>query len=159
MKHVIPIVALAMLGACSQGAADDELTPGNWRMTVGMTDFEVPGATPEQAALFADSATSTMSQEQCIPESENRFDPKQLSEAFKQGGDCTIGDFDLSGGTIDGSMSCTAPGGDVVDAAISGTISPEEFVMSVSTEMAQEALPEGKAIVTIEVKGERIGDC
>jgi len=159
MKHMIPIAALLMLGACGQGAADDELTPGNWRMTAGMTNFEVPGATPEQAAMFADATTSTMSQEQCIPEGENRFDPNQMSEAFKQGGDCTIGDFDLSAGTIDGSMSCATPGGGAVEAAITGTISPEKFEMSVSTEMAQEALPEGKAIVTMEVTGERIGDC
>ncbi len=158
-KIVLPVAVLMGLSACGQGVADDELMPGNWKMSAGMTDFEVPGATVEQAEMFKNAAGSMMSQEQCIAEGENKFDPDTMSQAFKQGGDCTIGEFDLSGGTIEGTMSCTGPDGNTSIMAINGTIAPEAFAMSVATEMAQDALPQGKANVTIEVKGERIGDC
>lgn len=159
MRITIAMLALLGVSACGQGVAEDELQPGNWEINVGMTDIEVPGATAEQAAMFKDALGSTMSQEQCVSEGENKFDPETMSEAFKQGGDCTIDNFDLDGGVIDGKMSCKMPGDITNEMAITGSINSEAFSMSVATELAQEALPEGKAQVTIEVSGKRIGDC
>ncbi len=128
-------------------------------MSAGMTNFEIPGATEEQAAMFKDMAGDMMSQEQCVSANERKFDPAQLADAFKQGGDCTIGEFDLADGQILGNMSCKTPDGTSSDVAITGTLQPDNFSMSVTTEMEQAALPGGKANVTIEVKGERLGDC
>ena len=158
-KCMISLAALAALGACNQAPAEDEILPGNWKMSAGMTKFEVPGATEEQAEMFKNAASQTMSQEQCVTDAERKFDPKELSEAFEQTGDCTTGEFDLSDGKILGNMSCKMDDGTTTDVAINGTLSPEKFSMSVETELVQEMLPEGKANVTMEVTGERIGDC
>jgi hypothetical protein len=160
MKHLaIPAAALLTLGACSGQPAEDELLPGNWKMSAGMTNMDVPGATPEQMNAFKSAVGTMSSQEQCVTAQDAKFDPETMAQAFKQGGDCTVNSFDVSGGTIAGSMSCKMADGTASDIAISGTISPEAFAMSATTLMIQEGLPEGKANVTLEVKGERIGDC
>ena len=160
MKRVLlPVAVLVGLSACGQGVADDELKPGNWKMTGGMSKFEVPGATEEQAKLFQDAAGKMISQEQCIPAGENKFNPDIIADAMRQSGECTIKDFDLTDGVIKGNMTCDVGGGKTTDVDIDGTISSEAFAMAVETEMLEEALPGGKASVTVEMKGEWIGDC
>lgn len=160
MKHLaIPASALLILGACSGQPAEDELLPGKWKMSAGMTDMDVPGATPEQMEAFNSAVGAMSSQEQCITAQEAKFDPDTMAQAFEQGGDCATNSFSVSDGTIAGSMTCKMPGDIATDIAITGTFSPEAFVMSATTVMLQEGLPQGKANVTLEVKGERIGDC
>lgn len=158
-KPAIPLIALTVLAACGSSPADDEILPGNWKMSAGMTNFEVPGATPEQAEMFKNAVGEMSSQEQCVTPQEAKFEPETMSQAFQQGGDCTVGDFTVADGKIEGSLSCKMPDGNTSELSVTGTISPEKFAMSVDTEMVQEMLPEGKANVTIEVSGERIGDC
>lgn len=158
-KTAITLAVLIGLSACSQGPADDEIMPGNWKMSVGMTEFNVPGATEQQAALFKEMTSDPVSEEQCVTAAETKFDPSELADAFTQTGDCTVGSFDLTDGKITGSMSCKMPDGSNVDTAITGTLAPENFTMTANTEMFQDALPGGKAEVTMEVKGERLGDC
>ena len=158
-QFAMPLAALVMLGACGGSPAEDELKPGNWKMSAGVVDMNVPGASPEQVEAFKGSMGQMAEQEQCVTAQEAKFDPETMSDAFKQGGDCTTGDFTVAAGTIEGSISCKMPDGNTTDIAITGTIAPEEFAMQAKTEMAQAALPEGKAELTIEVKGERIGDC
>lgn len=155
---VLLVTSLA-LGACGSEPGAGELKPGNWKMSAGMVDMDVPGATPEQQEMFKSSMGEMMSQEQCVTAQEAKFDPDTMAEAFKQGGDCTIGNFDLTGGNIDGKMTCKVPDAGDIDIAITGNIGPEKFSMKATTEMVQDALPEGKANVTMEVTGERIGDC
>ena len=53
---------LAQVAAC--GKADGELTPGNWKNTMAMTKFDIPGAPPEVAArakaILGQSQTSEL---------------------------------------------------------------------------------------------------
>lgn len=160
MKYLVtPVAAVLMIAACSSSPAEDELLPGKWNMSAGMTDMDVPGATPEQMKAFKGAVGTMSSQEQCVTAQEAKFDPDTMAQAFTQGGDCTTNAFDVSDGTIAGRMSCKMADGTTSEIAISGTIAPEAFSMSATTAMIQEAFPEGKANVTLEVKGERVGDC
>lgn len=161
MKYIgVPLASLVLLSACGAAApADDELLPGNWKMSGGVIEMDVPGATPEQAKMFKSAVGKMSSQEQCVTAEEAKFDPESMSEAFKQGDDCSVGGFEVADGAIDGKMTCKMPGGEETEIAITGKLAPEEFTMQASTEMVQEMLPEGKASITIEVKGERLGDC
>ena len=53
MKYAIATLsACALLSAC--GTADGELTAGNWKNTMTMTKFEIPGA-PAAMAMQAQS--------------------------------------------------------------------------------------------------------
>jgi hypothetical protein len=50
MKHALATLPLIFtLAAC--GKADGELDAGNWKNTMAMTEFDIPGAPPEIAAL------------------------------------------------------------------------------------------------------------
>ncbi|MBV7257956.1 DUF3617 domain-containing protein [Erythrobacter crassostreae] len=157
-KTAITIAALIGLSACSQGPAEDEILPGNWKMSAGMTEVQVPGATEEQAAMFKEMAGQMSSQEQCVAEDETKLDPDELTQVFAQAGECEVGEFDFSDGKIAGSLTCSI-GGSTSEIAITGTVSPESFMMSAATEVLEDNFPEGKANVTMVVKGERIGDC
>lgn len=158
-KNLALIIVSLGVAACGQGLADDELAPGEWKMTITMSDFELPGATPEQAALFSSSAPDPMSETMCIAAGENKFEPEMMTSAFQQSGDCETSDFGIAGGKVSGKLVCDAGQDQPAESEISGNFGPEAFSISVSTELLQEAFPEGRATVKVEMSGERIGDC
>ena len=45
------LCTLVLLSGCSAAPADNEILPGMWKISLGMTAIEVPDATPEQAEV------------------------------------------------------------------------------------------------------------
>lgn len=155
----IHLCALVLLSGCSEAPADEEILPGMWKISLGMTAIEVPDATPEQAELIGSLVGDLSSHEQCIGEGEGKFDPSEMAQALAQGNDCEPSSFTVSEGELSGSLMCTLPDTRTSEFAVRGQVQPENFSMIVTMEMTQASLPAGKANVTVEMTGERLGDC
>ena len=158
-KLSITLGMCALLGGCNEAPAAEEILPGKWEISIGITQFDVPGATPEQAELLKSLAGEMSSQQECIAENDRKFDPSELAKAFEQGDNCQTGEFTVSEGTIAGSMSCTQPDASTSEFAVTGSVQPENFSMSVDMEMVQASIPGGRANVTMQVVGTRLGEC
>ncbi len=161
MKKAILLAApWVILAGCGASTDASKFTAGKWKISMGMTSFEIPGATAEQQKMFQQAVGKAQTQEQCLGKAEADLGPKAMTEAFKQGGDCTVANFSASDGKIAGKMSCNLQGGNGMTAMeIAGSFTNENFNMEMQSELLQKDLPGGKANVTMEVKGERIGDC
>ena len=109
--------------------------------------------------MFKGAVGQTASQEQCVSATQAKAGAESMTKAFEQGGDCTVGEFTTEGGVVKGSMTCSMPDGSRSEMEIAGNIAPDNFTMTMKTELAQEMLPGGKANVTMEVTGERLGEC
>lgn len=174
---LIPLGALALASCGSEPASPpsaDEVvkaaenlvkpTPGLYRSTTNITQFEIPGLPPEQAAQMKGMIGSSANQtsESCLTQAQAdegfKSMAKQLGEGT-QGVKCEFAKFDAEGSTLDADLTCTGPGGVKVNMEMDGDIQPTNSVMKMKMTQKSEAIPGGEVRMAMEVKSERIGDC
>lgn len=176
----LPLAAALTLAACGDNEADeadaeagegmsgtDMATamadapmprPGQYRSTQELLELDIPGA-PEQVLNMMRGAFEEGAQAEntyCITEEEAANSRQEMLEGMAES-DCTVERFDVSGGTIDGLMSCPTGDGVTGDLAMTGTMSEEgaDMVMTFDAEVPQM----GKANIRMRVVSERIGEC
>lgn len=138
--------------------------PGLYRSTTNITEFEIPGLPPEQAAQMKGmiGSSGTQTSESCLtPEqAEDGFKSmaKQLGEG-SQGVKCEFAKFEAAGSALDADLTCTGPGGVNVNMEMDGDIEPTSSVMTMKMTQKSAAIPGGEVRMAMEVKSERIGDC
>lgn len=156
-KLLLTLPALALLSAC--GSADGELTAGNWKSTMAMTKFDIPGAPPEVAARAKAMLGQAQSTEACMNPAQAKAGVRDFSSAMQKG-DCKMEDFTQGGGKMSGKMVCTgASGFGAPSMAMSGTYAPEKVAMTLAGEVSDSKLPGGKASIEMTITSERTGDC
>lgn len=174
---LIPISAIALAGCGSEPsgpktaeevaeAADSMVkpTPGLYRSTANITEFEIPGLPAEQAAQMKEMMGSSASQS-----SESCLTPEQAEEGFKsvarelgegqEGVTCEFSKFEASGSELESTLACTGPGGVNVNMDMDGTIEPTRSAITMRMSQKNPQLPGGEMRMAMEVKSERIGDC
>lgn len=158
MKRTIAALPLiVLLAAC--GKADGELDPGNWKNSMAMTKFDLPGAPPEVAARAKAMLGQNQTTEACMSEDEARAGVRTMSSSMQQG-QCTMEDFQQGGGTMSGTLVCKGAGGfGAPKMAMTGTYTPQKVTMVMAGEMSDDKLPGGKANMEMTLTSERIGDC
>lgn len=158
MKHAIATLpVIAILAACGQ--ADGELNPGNWKNTMAMTKFEIPGAPPEVAERAKAMLGQSQTTEACMSPEEAKAGVRTMSSGMQQG-DCTMEDFKQGGGTMSGTMVCKGMTGiGAPKMAMTGTYTPDKVTMVMSGEVTDDKLPGGKANMEMSLTSERIGEC
>jgi hypothetical protein len=155
MLAALPLIAL--LAAC--GKADGELNPGNWKNTMAMTKFDIPGAPPEVAERAKAMLGQSQTTEACMSEEEAKAGVRTMSSSMQQG-DCTMQDFKQGGGTMSGTMVCKGNSGvGAPQMAMTGTYSPDKVTMVMTGAVTDDKLPGGKANMEMTLTSERIGDC
>lgn len=148
---------LAGLAAC--GKADGELTPGNWKSTMAMTTFDIPGAPPEVAARAKAMLGQSQTTEACMDAAQAKLGVREMSSAMQQG-DCTMEDFQQAGGTMSGTMVCKGTTGfGAPRMAMTGTYAPDKVTMVLSGEVSDDKLPGGKANIAMTITSDRTGEC
>ncbi|WP_209348263.1 DUF3617 family protein [Pontixanthobacter sp. CEM42] len=161
--HITKLVAtgtLALLFAsCGSNPDAGEMRAGKWQVYVGITEFDVPGATDEQKKVLEGTKGEVLSGEQCYSEEQAKAGVATLTKEFEQGNECKMGDFANAGEQVTGTLTCTMDGGIETDLAITGSIASDKFRLEMDTEFIQDDLPNGKANMSMEVVGERLGDC
>lgn len=174
---LIPLGALALASCGSEPASPpsaDEVvkaaenlvkpTPGLYRSTANITQFEIPGLPPEQAAQMKEMIGSSARQtnESCMTaeRAEEGFKnmAKQLGEGT-QGVTCEFAKFSADGSDLDAELACSGPGGVKVAMEMDGEIQPTSSVIKMKMTQKSAAIPGGEVRMAMEVKSERIGDC
>lgn len=157
MKRAIALLPLlAALAAC--GKADGELTPGNWKNTMQMTKFDIPGAPPEIAARAGAMLGKAQTQEVCMSAAQAKLGVRDFSSSMQQG-ECKMEDFKQGGGTMSGKLVCTSGAMGAITLAMNGTYTLEKVEMTMGGELKQAALPGGKANIEMKITSEHAGDC
>jgi hypothetical protein len=158
MKHAaftLPLIAL--LAACGQ--ADGELNPGNWKSTMAMSKFDIPGAPPEVAARAKAMLGQSQTTEACMDAGQAKLGVREMSSSMQQG-DCTMEDFQQGGGTMSGTMVCKGAGSfGAPRMAMKGTYTTDKVTMTLTGEVSDDKLPGGKANMEMTLTSERTGDC
>lgn len=158
MKRAFAILPLvAILAAC--GTTDGELTPGNWKSTMTMTKFEIPGAPPEVAARAKAMLGQSQSTDSCMSAAQAKLGVRDMSSSMQKG-DCKMEDFTQGGGKMAGTMVCTGTTGfGAPKMAMTGTYTAEKVDMTLSGEVSDSKLPGGKANLEMTISSARTGDC
>jgi hypothetical protein len=158
MKHaIVTLPLIATLAACGQ--ADGELTPGNWKSTMAVTKFDIPGASPEVAERAKTMLGQSQSTEACMDAAQAKLGVREMSSSMQQG-ECTMEDFQQAGGTMSGTMVCKGSTGfGAPRMAMTGTYAPEKVTMVLSGDVSDDKLPGGKAIIAMTITSDRTGEC
>lgn len=158
MKHTLAALPLiTLLAAC--GKADGELNPGNWKSTMAMTRFDIPGAPPEVAARAKAMLGQSQTTEACMDAAQAKLGVREMSSAMQQG-DCTMEDFQQGGGTMSGTMVCKGAGSfGAPKMAMTGSYAADKVTMTLSGEVTDSNLPGGKANMEMTLTSERTGEC
>ena len=158
MKYALTLLpAFALLSAC--GTADGELTAGNWKNTMTMTEFEIPGAPIAMAQQAKAVLNKPQSSEACISPAQAKAGVRDFSSSMQQG-DCKMEDFKQGGGKMSGTMVCTGVSGlGAPKMKMDGSYTTDKVEMKLSGEVTDSKIPGGKANIAMTLTSERIGDC
>lgn len=157
MKYAIALLpALALLSAC--GKSDGELVAGNWKTTMSMTKFEIPGAPPAVAEQTKAMLGKPQSTEACMGAAQAKAGIRDFSSSMQQG-DCKMEDFTQGGGKMSGKMLCSNSSMGATTMQMNGSYSGEKVEMTLAGDVNDSKLPGGKASLEMTIKSERTGDC
>ncbi len=171
---ILAVLAAVSLAACNKtpsGApkSQDEVKaavaqmarprPGNYRSTIKLTSFEVPGMPAAQAERIKPMFASTaQDREFCLTPEQADKGYREMTDKLAQG-HCKYDKFEVAGSTLDAKMSCEVGKGMTSTVAMKGTITAEGSQMQVQVSRDAPGMPGGGVKMVTDVKSERIGEC
>lgn len=180
-RTVAAAVAAIMLAGCGSGGSGDSpqvseakvkdrladaahsMRPGEYRSSVEVTRFDVPGMPEEQAAMMRQMMTSATAVEQsyCMTEEDvARGSEDMFRELAENDGDCSFERFDLSGGRLAARMVCRGEGGEGASTVeMDGTMGADSSTVRMVATLADPNMPQGSATMETRVTSRRTGDC
>lgn len=139
------------------GASKDSFVrPGKWRSTMTFEEISAPNMPPQMAEQMKRSMATGQTSESCLTPQ----DVKRPKEDFFTGAEksCRYDHFTMGGGKIDAKMRCSH--GDTSQVMeMSGTYSPDEYNMRMTTRMTGMPGPAGEMTMRMRIEAERIGEC
>lgn len=161
MKKLIMFAApLALVTACAQGgdadtdgdgeisseeaeaeaaSADVSVRPGLWETSFEITELEIPNAPPELANMMETMRTRMgegMSSTSCLtPEEAENIG----NSMFDDNDNCTVSEFEMSGGNMSMAATCQEPGGPAMQMTMEGsyTATSAEMTMTANGEIPE----------------------
>lgn len=170
---ILPLGAALVLAACGGSDTGDDVAlddvaaaadamprpePGQYRSTVELIDFDIPGMGDAMKQQMRAAAASGMAEgnDFCLTEEEAAEGPERMVQNMAES-NCSFQRFNVSGGTMDAVMSCSGDGGIEGQVALTGTMSSTSS--SITMEMNQDIPGAGAVQMKMKVDSERIGDC
>jgi hypothetical protein len=137
-----------------------KLEPGEWEATQEILDVQMTGL-PEgsPAGAMKQMIGQKNTVKHCITP-EQAAKPGADFLAAQKDAKCTYANMDMNNGTINGAMTCAAPGNPkaVMKMTLQGTYQPASYAMAM--EMQSEGMQPGMGMtMKIKSQGKRIGDC
>ncbi len=133
--------------------------PGQYRTTMKITNFVIPGMPPEKSAqlkgMFSAGGKST---EFCLSPAEADKGFEEFSRRMAQG-KCSFEKFTATSGTLDAKMTCQTGKGMTGTYEMHGTFSSTGSQMAMKVNQSASSMPGGGMVMEAEVANERIGDC
>ena len=152
-KLILAAAPIAMLAACSGGgdadadgdgevsadeaaevAEDVNVRPGMWETTFEITELDIPNAPPEMQSMLGamrQQMGQGMSDTSCLTQEE--ADNMQES-MFNDDDDCTVSDFNMSGGNMRVVATCQEGDGPAMTMTMDGTYTETTNDMTVTAE-------------------------
>ncbi|MFZ1743485.1 MAG: DUF3617 domain-containing protein [Pontixanthobacter sp.] len=164
---MVPALALVLTSCGSAdsvmgGSNEVKMEPGKWSNTMVVEKFEMPGAPPEAAGIFAAMVGKEQTTESCMTKEEAAEASKKIEEMAKGsiGEDsCKSDSFSMNGGKINGKVTCTNKGGGSGVMTIVGTHSSTAMDMTMTADIKDPKMPGGAAQMVMKMSGKRVGDC
>lgn len=177
-EMMISAAAITLLAACSDGGADKDgdgkisdeevaaemntvkMEAGQWETQMEVTDLQLDGLPEGAPPNMADMMKASMGQtsRSCVTKEQAENPGAQFFAAQKQT-NCDVKEFDMSGGKIKSTMTCSGPQGEgSMNMTMSGDYTPSAYDMTMTMESS--SLPNGMTMnVKANVTGKRVGDC
>lgn len=141
------------------------LEPGEWETTQEIVDVSMEGAPKDMPSGMIDAMKGQKNVvKTCItPEQAEKPDADFLTA--QKDNKCTYSGFEMSGGTVKGSITCPAEGGGTMNASIEGIYTANSYATNMEMVAAglggmPGAAPGGMSMhMKMKVTGKRIGEC
>jgi len=133
--------------------------PGQYKQTMTVTRFELPGAPPGMAQHLKTAMGQSQEQEFCLTEQMSEQGFKDMFQKIGKGGECTYDRFDVSGDKLDAQLHCQSEAEGKAQFVLAGTVAPEGSDINVSIDTNNPKSPMGAARIGMHMVTQRIGDC
>lgn len=167
---LLPALVCALAACTPDPPAEDEILasaqslpepqPGLYRSTTRLTDYDLPLASPQEAAAMRarlDGMAASVA-EHCLTAAEAEDGWLALVRGLNEGS-CQIERFSADDGGMEASVACTGPGEMTSRMAMTGTASTTASSMVLRIVQNGPAIPGGEQTIAMSVASERIGEC
>lgn len=171
MPRLIAAFAVLSLTGCEARGPDNaavlaeagklaEPLPGLYRSTTTFAGYDLPEASPREAAIVRERMAGLAPQvrEFCLTPEEARGGFRDMLKAMQEG-DCSIVRFAAADGKVDARMRCQGQGGVASQVTMAGEAAAERSRIALDIEQSGDAIPGGRSRMRMHVVSERIGDC
>lgn len=170
---VLPLISALAMAGCSKEPEGPKTAdqvkveasqlikplPGQYRTTMKITNFAIPGMPPEKSAqLKGMFSASGKSNEFCLTPADANKGFEEFSKRMAQG-KCSFDKFDASSGALDAKMICQTGKGMTGAYEMKGTFTATGSQMAMKVNQSAPGMPGGGMMMEAEVTNERIGDC
>ncbi|MCB2073114.1 MAG: DUF3617 domain-containing protein [Novosphingobium sp.] len=133
--------------------------PGQYKQTMTVTEFELPGAPPEMAAQLKSALGQSNDQEFCLTEEMSKKGFQDMFQKIGDDGECSYERFNVSGGDLDALLQCQSEAEGKAQFSLAGKVTTEGSDIKVRIDSDNPNSPMGKAKIGMHMVTERIGDC
>lgn len=133
--------------------------PGEYRQTVEITRFEIPGMTEEHAAQFRTMLAKVPASTYCLTEADADKGFKDMLDNLPGDNQCSYSRFDVDNGRLDARMECRNTSGATAKATMAGRIGPQGSEVNLDMEQTMPHMGDRKTLMSMHMKTTRLGDC
>lgn len=130
--------------------------PGQYRMTMEILEFTVPGAPAGMADMMRQEMGNQTS-EYCLTPEDAERGYEEMARQSQQSDECTFSRFDVDGGNIDAEMTCNTPQQGTMTMTLQGEGTATASTMNMT--MRGDFSGMGEMTMRARASHERIGDC
>jgi hypothetical protein len=134
-------------------------TPGEYRQTVEITRFEVPGMSEEQAEQVRAMLANVPEKTFCLTEEEADKGFKDMLDSLPGDSECSYSRFDVDSGRLDAQMECKDASGATAKATMAGTVSSEGSDVLLDIEQGIPGSGGQKSLMSMHARTTRLDDC
>jgi hypothetical protein len=145
--------------AKEEAAKLDRPTPGQYKQTMTITKFEIPGAPPEMTAQMKTAMAQAQEHTFCMTEAMADEGFREMFDKVGDEGECTYDRFDVSGGRLDAVLSCQNPREGKAQITMAGTVGENGSDVTVTVNQQGGEAPMANAQIAMHMVSQRIGDC
>ena len=173
----LPLAGALVLSACgsSSDAPSGPISPddaaqalakvetpraGQYKATVELLEFDIPGMPTAQKDQMRSMMTGAMTQGHtyCLSQEESETGAKDMAKKLAAG-DCTFNDFKADGNSLHADMTCKGANGSHGNVKLDGTMSSDGSDMTMTMNQNSSDIPGGAMNMKMHMVSERVGDC
>lgn len=137
----------------------DRPKPGQYKQTMRITKFEVPGAPPQMAEQMKAAMGQAQENTFCLTEEMASQGFREMFDKVGDKNECKYDRFDVSGGRLDAVLQCENAHEGKGQITMAGTVGETGSDVTVSIDQTGGQAPMANTKIAMHLVSERIGDC